>query len=197
MDTVNILIEGYAHSGENGSYIASPTTILIESNAKRLLVDPGTNQELLIQKLEKNGLTLKDIDAIFLTHYHPDHFLSIRLFPTHDIYDGEICWSGDKELFHNGNILDMDIEVIKTPGHSPEHSSLIVKTEDLGVVAVSTDVFWWEDGKQKSDTLEDLMNLKDPFASDEEALQESRKKVLAIADWIIPGHGKIFKNPSK
>jgi glyoxylase-like metal-dependent hydrolase (beta-lactamase superfamily II) len=24
-------------------------------------------------------------------------------------------------------------------------------------------------------------------------LQESRKKILEMADWIIPGHGKIFK----
>ena len=91
----------------------------------------------------------------------------------------------------------MEIEVIKTPGHSPEHSSLIAKTKDKGIIAVSTDVFWWEDGNQKSDTIEELMTLKDPFAADEKALHESREKILKIADWIIPGHGKIFRNPSK
>jgi hypothetical protein len=29
--------------------------------------------------------------------------------------------------------------------------------------------------------------------SDEKALKESRKKILEIADYIIPGHGKMFK----
>ena len=28
-------------------------------------------------------------------------------------------------------------------------------------------------------------------------LINSRKKILQIADWIIPGHGKMFKNPEK
>ena len=27
-----------------------------------------------------------------------------------------------------------------------------------------------------------------------EDLVESRKKILKMADWIIPGHGKVFKN---
>ena len=39
-----------------------------------------------------------------------------------------------------------------------------------------------------------LTILVDPGgARDEKALQESRKKILEIADYIIPGHGKMFK----
>lgn len=83
-----------------------------------------------------------------------------------------------------------------TPGHAPELTSLVVETEE-GVVVVAHDVFWWMDGEQKSETVEDLMNLVDPFVNDENELEESRKKVLEIADWIIPGHGKMFKNPAK
>jgi hypothetical protein len=37
------------------------------------------------------------------------------------------------------------------------------------------------------------MNLKDPYVKNEKDLKESRKKVLEIADYIIPGHGKMFK----
>jgi len=37
------------------------------------------------------------------------------------------------------------------------------------------------------------MNRKDPFVKDKVALMNSRKKLLEIADYIIPGHGKMFK----
>ena len=37
----------------------------------------------------------------------------------------------------------------------------------------------------------------DPYAADLKILAESRKKVAGLADWIIPGHGKMFKNKQK
>jgi glyoxylase-like metal-dependent hydrolase (beta-lactamase superfamily II) len=46
--------------------------------------------------------------------------------------------------------------------------------------------------EQKTD-IKSLLSLKDPFVKDEEALLASRKKILKIADIIIPGHGKPFK----
>jgi len=38
-----------------------------------------------------------------------------------------------------------------------------------------------------------LLNKKDDFAEKMSELVASRKEVLRLADWIIPGHGKIFK----
>lgn len=108
-----------------------------------------------------------------------------------------MIWAEDKEFFHKGDILGTEIQILKTPGHAPEHTSLLVPTADKGKVCIVADVFWWEDGKQKSDTIKDLMALKDPFASDETALKKSRELVLKKADWLIPGHGKMFKNPTK
>jgi glyoxylase-like metal-dependent hydrolase (beta-lactamase superfamily II) len=186
MGTFEVLVEGYAYPGDNGEYYASPTTTLITSNGKRVLVDPGTSS-----KLEKT-----EVDLIFLSHYHPDHFLNIRLFPEVPVYDAGIIWEGDKEVFFEGKIPGTNIEIIKTPGHSVEHASLLIDTSQ-GKVCVAQDVFWWEDGQQKSEKLEDLMNLVDPFATDIVALNQSRKKILELADWIIPGHGKIFKNPTR
>jgi glyoxylase-like metal-dependent hydrolase (beta-lactamase superfamily II) len=37
------------------------------------------------------------------------------------------------------------------------------------------------------------MNHRDPYVKDKEKLKESRKKILEIADYVIPGHGKMFK----
>lgn len=196
MNKVTVLVEGYAHSGENGSYIASPSTTLITAQSLRILVDPGTNRSKLEAALEENHVKKGDIDFIYLSHYHPDHWLNVNLFPDVDIYDGTTQWSDDKEIFYEKCIPHTDIQILLTPGHSPEHSSLLVNTAE-GVVCIAQDVFWWEDGKQKSDTVEDLLQLEDPFATDKEALLSSRKLILEHADIIIPGHGKMFKNPNK
>lgn len=193
MNKVTVLVEGYAHQNQDGTYSASPTCTLVESNGIKFLVDPGTNSEKLTKALKENNLSTADISFIYLSHYHPDHLLCIRNFPGKDIYDGEICWRGDLEIFHNGKLPGVDVQILKTPGHAAENTSIIVKTEE-GVVCIASDVFWWEDGKQKSDNLDDLVNLEDPFASDVASLQESRKVVLQLSDWIIPGHGKKFKS---
>jgi len=37
------------------------------------------------------------------------------------------------------------------------------------------------------------MKHKDPYVKNKEDLMKSRKKVVEIADYIIPGHGKMFK----
>ena len=74
-----------------------------------------------------------------------------------------------------------DIKIIKTPGHNYTSISLLVKTEK-GVVAIVGDVFWKEDFPKD-----------DIYADDKEKLEQSRKKVLELADYIIPGHGDIFK----
>lgn len=197
MNKFKVLIKGYAHPGESDTYVASPTTTLIESKGKRVLVDPGANSNLLLQSFRKEKLKVNDINIVYLTHYHLDHILNIRLFPDHNIYDGETLWKKDEEFFHSGKIPGTDIKILPTPGHSPEHTSLLVKTKDKGVVCIAADVFWWEDGKQESNSVEKLLKQEDPYANDFKTLLRSRKKLLEVADYIIPGHGKIFINPSK
>ncbi len=192
MNRVKVLVEGYAHPNEDGSYTASPTCTLVGSNGKKFLVDPGTSREKLLKALEKENIGGRDLSFIYISHYHPDHWLNTRLFPNLDIYDGEICWRGDQEIFHQGKLPEVEVEILKTPGHATEDTSLLIRTED-GVVCICPDVFWWEDGKQKSDNMDDLLNLEDPFANDKEALLASRKLVLSKAHFIIPGHGKMFK----
>ncbi len=194
MNQVHILVQGYAKPGRSGEYLASPTSSLIVSKGKKLLVDPGTNQELLLAGLSKHGLTPHEIDGVFLSHYHPDHFLNLTLFSRVDLYDGTTLWRGEKEIEHNGNIMDMDVELLPTPGHAPEHTSILVKSEN-DLICVAQDVFWWEDGKQDTTTVEQLLGFEDPFASDPALLQASRKLVLQKANVIIPGHGKKFTNP--
>jgi glyoxylase-like metal-dependent hydrolase (beta-lactamase superfamily II) len=192
MAEVKILISGYAKPTGHETFKASPSTVLINDSGKLILVDPGANEKKLIEALEKEGLKPVDIDIIFLTHYHLDHLLNIRLFPDKDIYDSGTIYRGDEELEFFGKIPGTDVAVIETPGHAHEHASLLVNTTE-GVMCVAGDLWWWQDNEKQITDKKSLLNLKDPFVKDKKALLESRKKILKMADFVIPGHGKMFK----
>ncbi len=139
MATVKVLVEGYAHEG-NGCYEATCTTVLIEDSGKKIIVDPGCNEELLLQALKKEGLTPHDIDVIFLTHYHIDHVLNIRLFPGKDILDGDIIYRGDKEFSFKGKIPGTNVEIIETPGCANFSLSTSKSVILLATLAASSNV---------------------------------------------------------
>ena len=191
MAEVKILIEGYVRK-EDGVIIASPSTVLIKDSGLNILVDPGANKQKLLDALSKEKLKPEDIDLIFLTHYHLDHILNIRLFPEKDILDGELIYRDDKEIEFSGKIPNTKIQVIETPGHANEHASLLIET-DNGKIVIAGDVFWWTDDEKQKTDYKSLIEHKDPYVKDEIALKESRKKVLELADWVIPGHGPMFK----
>jgi glyoxylase-like metal-dependent hydrolase (beta-lactamase superfamily II) len=193
MAKIKILIEGYARE-ENDSEFASSSTVLIRDGNFNIIVDPGMNRNLLLEALKKENLSPEDIDFVVLTHYHLDHVLLVGIFEHAKILDnGDIySWDGKIES-HEGKVPGTDIEIIKTPGHDMFGCSVLVKTEEFGKVAIVADVFWWEDAQPQKTDEESLMTHEDPYVKNEEDLMNSRKKVLEIADYIIPGHGKMFK----
>lgn len=195
MTSLKVLIEGYAKKISDGWIASSTTTLIIENNLK-IIVDPGANRDLLLSKLTEQGLTPEDINLVFMTHYHVDHNLLAGIFTKAKILDDSIVYENDKETEYAGTIPGTEIKVLKTPGHDQFHASLMVKTSD-GIVCVAGDVFWWPDNEEQKTDAENLLSHKDSFVKDEKALLKSRKKILAVADWIIPGHGKMFKNPLK
>jgi glyoxylase-like metal-dependent hydrolase (beta-lactamase superfamily II) len=192
MNKVKVIVEGYAKEN-NGGWLATCNTTLIKTNGHSVLVDPGINKTLLLQSLSKEHLSTRDIDYIFLTHYHPDHILLAALFENAIVFDGDTIYDKDKESPYADVIPDTDIRVIKTPGHAYEHSSLIVNTNNKGVVVVAGDAVWWMDGETQNTNKQALLEKEDPYVKDIKALKESREKVFSIGGWIIPGHGKMFK----
>ncbi|HUU50247.1 MAG TPA: MBL fold metallo-hydrolase, partial [Nitrospinota bacterium] len=177
-------------------WIASSSTTLVRDGKINIIVDPGINRRKLLSALKREGLKPEDIDYVFMTHFHPDHNYLVGIFPKAKALDDELVYDDDKEYEHGGKIPGTNLKILSTPGHEKSHGSLIVPTEK-GTVIVAGDVWWWKTShKQKTDR-ESLLNLKDMYVKDKKALLESRKKILEIADWIIPGHGKMFKNPTR
>lgn len=189
MNKVKVLIEGYAKVNKVGTWDATSTTTLIDTGRVRVIVDPGCNREMLLAALLKEGLKTSDIDYVFVSHYHPDHCTLMGIFENATVIDSIQWQKGPIGGELNSDVLaETDIKIIKTPGHTLDHGSLLVPTEE-GKVLVGADVFWWADGEEQKVDLE----KHDEFASDMEKIKESRKMALEIADFIIPGHGKIFK----
>ena len=67
----------------------------------------------------------------------------------------------------------------------PNSCFVVVEAED-GVTVLTH--LWWDENRQPA---------VDPLAEDPKALDTHRLQVLELADWIIPGHGKRFRNPQK
>jgi glyoxylase-like metal-dependent hydrolase (beta-lactamase superfamily II) len=147
-----------------------------------LVVDPGTvpDQDIIVRRLRREKLTPDDVQMVFITHSHMDHYRHIGLFKKAKALDWWGLW--DKDVWAKaGELVTPDIRVLKTPGHSDDGISLLVRTE-AGIVAVCGDVFWKEDYPRR-----------DPYATDREKLEESRELLQREADFIVPGHGGLFK----
>lgn len=135
---------------------------------------------MLNDKLKEEGLSVNDINIVFITHSHIDHYRNIGMFPEAKTLEYYGLW--DKNTVEDWREqFSEDLKIIKTPGHSLDSLTFLVKTND-GVVAVCGDVFWKKDFPKN-----------DEYAVDNEKLKESRKIVLESADWIIPGHAGMYK----
>lgn len=125
-------------------------------------------------------MAVDDVNYVFVTHSHADHYRNVGMFSHAKFLEFFALWDGNVALDWQENFTD-DIKIIKTPGHDSSSLTLLVDTKK-GKVAVCGDVFWKENGPEN-----------DPYASRPDLLEESRKKVLELADYIIPGHADIYK----
>lgn len=193
MTKLTVLIEGYAEEDGDGEH-ASCSTTLLQENGLNILVDPGMDRALLLENLKKEGLTTNDINYVVLTHTHLDHCYLVGIFENAKVLDNDSVYSSDGRIVpHDGKVSGTDIEIMKTPGHDQFHCSVLVSTEEFGKVIVAGDVFWWRTGETQETGEEDLVRHADPYMKDEEQLKDSRKKILEMADYIVLGHGKMFK----
>lgn len=185
MAEVKILIEGYTNADKDnsgGKEVTCPTITLIRDSNLNIVVDPGVleNQQLLVEALKRENLAVNDIDIVCITHSHIDHYRNIGMFSNAKTLEFFGLWEGSSVSEWDENFSD-NIKIIKTPGHNYDGITILAKT-NKGVVAVCGDVFWKENYPEK-----------DPYASDNKKLIESRKKILKLADYIIPGHAGMYK----
>lgn len=194
MYEVVVLKQGYSVKESPGLQKACGSITLLKG-AHNVIVDTGNpwDKDLILQELKKNGLAPDKIEYVVCTHGHSDHVGNLNLFP-HSVHivSFDICIE-DQYTSHDFNQgipyeIDDDIEVIPTPGHTGSDVSVVVRNTDLGTVAITGDLF---------ECCEDLENpsLWQDNSEKPEIQEQSRIDVLKMADYIVPGHGKMFKVP--
>ncbi|WP_323844498.1 MBL fold metallo-hydrolase [Microbulbifer magnicolonia] len=195
---VTVLTEGYVRPIEGREFVpgksadgarkVAGTVVLVQGKDTTLVADPGmvTDRQVILDTLKKQGVSPEQVTHVFISHHHPDHTVNIALFPNAEVVDFWGRYRGDLWQDHpDGYEVAPGIEVLRTPGHTDEDASLVVKTADGTYVLTH---LWW---------FPDMTPVQDPLASSQSDLDKHREKILGIADWIIPGHGKMFKNPQK
>lgn len=188
---VTVLIEGYSYTGEDGRYRATGTSSII-TGPVNVLVDTGGpwDKDLLLQKLKSLDVEPEDINYVVCTHGHSDHvgnlnlFLESKHFVGFDIYERDIYSENDFKEGCAYNLFEDSLVVIPTPGHMHHDVSVVVKdVQGLGTVAICGDLFECE---KDDDTWQGISEWP------EEQLI-NRKKIMELADYIVPGHGPMFK----
>lgn len=104
---------------------------------------------------------------------------------SHDVLHDRDIYIDLADSFKEGipHRIEENIEVISTPGHTPQDVSVVVRGTERGTVVVCGDLFECEDDENSWKKLSECP----------EKQIASRKKVIEVADWIVPGHGCMFK----
>ena len=198
MNTVTVLIEGYVKAIEgrqlipgvaaDGARHVAGTVVLIRGEQASIVADPGmaTDRALIVAALAKEGVAPHEVTHVFVSHHHPDHTVNIALFPNAEVVDFWAVYKGDLWRDHaDGYAIAPGITVLRTPGHTEEDASLVVETAEGTYVLTH---LWW---------LDDMTPETDPIAWKQEALDASRQKVVAIADWIYPRPWQSVSEPTQ
>jgi hydroxyacylglutathione hydrolase len=191
-----------------------PSSTLIEHDGFRVLVDlthPGESPDPLLSALEETEVAPDDIDAVLLTHLHPDHIghkdlFRSALFVFHESERLAFYFEGHRTLRLSGSALlelrseafvrprytsewprleaeDRCIYVRHLPGHTP--GSLVVFARAGGQVhALAGDIVLNREAFERGDP---------PGSSWRPELIPDQMRLLARrADVIVPGHGSPF-----
>jgi glyoxylase-like metal-dependent hydrolase (beta-lactamase superfamily II) len=167
---------------------AGSTITLVITGDVRILVDTAgpSERSVVMDLLAQHALSPEQIDYVVCTHGHTDHIGNNNLFPGTTFLVGHDRSVGDAfdELDYSDGPLEIaaDVHVAWMPGHTSEDISLLVHT-DHGVVAIVGDVF------ENGDALDESWVR---YSRDPARQERSRTEILAVADFIVPGHGPIF-----
>jgi hydroxyacylglutathione hydrolase len=179
-----------------------------QKTGEALIIDPERDIEHYKTIAADNNLR---ITAVAETHIHADFVSGAQEFArdrSTDLYlsaeggpDWTYSWPGDRPNTHfvkdgaSFMVGNIRVEVVHTPGHTPEHISFLIT--DLGgganePIALATGDFLFVGDVGRPDLLESAAGMKNVMEPSARTLRESLAKRLApYSDFlqILPAHG--------
>ncbi|NWX38656.1 MBLC1 protein, partial [Notiomystis cincta] len=176
----------------DGSSVADGSVTLVSGGPLTVLVDTGGPwlRPHLPGLLRSHGVTPAEVTHVVVTHGHSDHVGNVNLFPRatllvgFDLSRGEGLYlpqglaQGVPLVLHPGHL-----EVMPTPGHTRAHVSLVALGTALGTVAVAGDTFESAGDEGSWEAL----------SEEPERQRRSRRRLAALAEVVVPGHGPPFR----
>lgn len=195
---------------------AHATTVLVQSEGKNILVDPGLPARVVSARLaERSGLRPSDIDIVFLTNFRPAHRRGLSAFPDASwtlfepereaVGRGLIERFGEEEDEENKRLLQEEINLLRrcagvsdslaaqvdlfpSPGFTPGTCGLLLSKPGRTVLVAG-------DAVPTVEHLEHGRVLRGCF--DTQAAQESLVDAIEIADLIVCGHDNLVVSPGR
>lgn len=175
----HLLHPGYVRD----EHVGSSVSLAVDGDA-RMVIDPGlvASTELILGPMRELGVEAASVTHVLVTHHHPDHTRNVALFPNADLVDAWASYRGDRWIDHSGDGFrpSPHVRLLATPGHTDLDVTWLVETE--GGVVACTHAWWFADRTPEVD----------PYAPDQTVLEESRRRILALATIVVPGHGEPF-----
>lgn len=173
-------------------------TCTVIMGPKLIVVDTMTawDREKLTEALAQNNIEPKDIDYVVCTHSHSDHIGNNNLFTNAEHIVGltvqhRTIFYENPQISNEGYELCPGVKVVATPGHTREDVTVLVETTIDGEIkrfAITGDLFEKE---------EDILapHIWKSLGTPELVKTQSatRSRIIDLADFIIPGHGPMFR----
>ncbi|XP_065576249.1 uncharacterized protein LOC136037415 isoform X3 [Artemia franciscana] len=190
---IDIIHRGYAVD-ETTHFRANASCTIIRG-PKIVIVDTMTPWDgpFILRELQKLNIRPDEVDYVISTHGHSDHIGNNNLFLKAIHIVGYCVSKKDTYWFHpfdSGKPYEIDgqrLYVLPSPGHTADDVSLVVKTNSFGTVVVAGDIF------EREEDIEDQTIWRSAGSTDPQRQERSRLQLAELADYIIPGHGPMFK----
>lgn len=182
----------WGESDQKGLRPAICTCTLVTAEDFRLLVDPSLKDaDRMAAELDRRtGLSLDEVDGVFLTHEHADHHFGLRHFPAASwLAAGPVAEalnaSGDydKTVEPTGARIAGEIDVVPLPGHTETLHGLRFDCEGLSVVVTG-------DAAMNQEFFRDRRGYFNSV--DFEQAARTIDHVAELAGIVIPGHDNYF-----
>ena len=111
---------------------------LVFAEQATILIDMGIPIKTIEEELHKFNKTIKDVDAVLITHNHADHYRNIKTFSPKIMYALEHTLPGSLsnviELYKPFKVLDMEIMAFPTSHDAVNPCGFLLKNGDESLV---------------------------------------------------------------